>query len=211
MQFRPSVVFVHQNCDPTSEIKNMTGRHSFMKIMDNAVSDQVKLIRKNDEFSCFQDVVDVSLEDSKSDFIYFPLFLEDVALMSSPGRDYSLSCFNLRSYILNKMEKQGKQFNHLQTFRRFAKKVEIIWNGVLEENFLLSLINSAEIQVKYDEDNSMSNWKVAMESYMEVVLEELSGKIEAEFKAKELSIDLLSRVKTRLRNINMMLQSYMLV
>ena len=51
--------------------------------------------------------------------------------------------------------------------------MEIIWNGVLEENFLLSLINSAEIQVKYDEDNSMSNWKVAMESYMEVVLEEL--------------------------------------
>ena len=89
--------------------------------------------------------------------------------------------------------------------------MEIIWNGVLEENFLLSLINSAEIQVKYDEDNSMSNWKVAMESYMEVVLEELSGKIEAEFKAKELSIDLLSRIKTRLRNINMMLQSYMLV
>ena len=85
--------------------------------------------------------------------------------------------------------------------------MEIIWNGVLEENFLLSLINSAEIQVKYDEDNSMSNWKVAMESYMEVVLEELSGKIEAEFKAKELSIDLLSRIKTRLRNINMMLQS----
>ena len=89
--------------------------------------------------------------------------------------------------------------------------MEIIWNGVLEENFLLSLINSAEIQVKYDEDNSMSNWKVAMKSYMEVVLEELPGKIEAEFKAKELSIDLLSRIKTRLRNINMMLQSYMLV
>ena len=37
-----------------------------------------------------------------------------------------------------------------------------------------------------------------MESYMEVVLEELSGEVEAEFKAKEPSIDLLSTINTRL-------------
>ena len=197
-QFYPSVVFVHQNCDPTSETKIMTGSYSFMKLMGNAVSDQAKLIGKDDKFSCLQDVVDVSLEDGKSDFVYFPPFLEGGAPMSPPSGDYSLSCLNLRSYILNKMEKQGRRLNHLQTFRSFAKKVEIIWNGVLEENFVLSLRNSAEIKVKYDVDNCMSSWKVAMESYMEVVLEELSGEVEAEFKAKEPSIDLLSTINTRL-------------
>ena len=194
-QFHPSVVFVHQNCDPSSETRDIKGRYSFMKTMDNVVSDHAKLIQKSDKFSCFQDVVDVYLED---DFVFFPPFLEGAAPMSPPSRDYSLSCFDLRSCILSKMEKQGKRFNHLQTLRSFSKKVEVIWNGILEEDFVLSLRNSAEIQVKYDVDNCKSNWKVAMESYMEVVLEELSGEIEAEFKAKEPSPDLLSTINTRL-------------
>ena len=49
---------------------------------------------------------------------------------------------------------------------------------------MLSLINSAEIQVKYDIDNQMSNFKVKMESYMEDILEKFCGEIEADFKAK---------------------------
>ena len=61
----------------------------------------------------------------------------------------------------------------------------------LEENFVLSLINSAEIQVKYDIDNQMSNWKVKMESYMEGVLENLCKEVKADFKAKEPTANLL--------------------
>ena len=57
VDFHPSVVFVHQNCDPTSKEKNLSGRHSFMKVMDKVVSTQAKLIQKQDRFSCFQDVV----------------------------------------------------------------------------------------------------------------------------------------------------------
>ena len=72
VDFHPSVVFVHQNCDPRSKEKNLTARHKFMKEMDEAVSTQARLIQKQDLFSCFQDVVDISLEDEKNDFVYFP-------------------------------------------------------------------------------------------------------------------------------------------
>ena len=72
VDFHPSVVFVHQNCDPTAKEKNLTGRHSFMKVMDEVVSTQAKLIQKQDRFSCFQDVVDISLRDEQNDFVYFP-------------------------------------------------------------------------------------------------------------------------------------------
>ena len=45
--FHPSVVFVHQNCDPSSKEKNLTGRHIFLKEMDEAVSTQARLIQKH--------------------------------------------------------------------------------------------------------------------------------------------------------------------
>ena len=47
VDFHPSVVFVHQNCDPSSKEKNLTGRHIFLKEMDEAVSTQARLIQKH--------------------------------------------------------------------------------------------------------------------------------------------------------------------
>ena len=194
VDFHPSVVFVHQNCDPSSKEKNLTGRHSFMKVMDEVVSTQAKLIQKQDRFGCFQDVVDISLKDEKNDFVYFPQLLEGAPPMSPPSGNYSEACSDLTSYVLNKMQENFESFNNAQTLQEFAEKIKLVWNGVLEENFVLSLINSAEIQVKYDIDNQMSNWKVKMESYMEGVLEKFCKEVEADFKAKEPNTNLL-RIK----------------
>ena len=198
VDFHPSVVFVHQNCDPSSKEKNLTGRHTFMKEMDEAVSTQARLIQKQDRFSCFQDVVEISLEDEKNDFVYFPQLLEGSPPMSPPSGDYSESCSNLTTYILSKMKANFEKYNNAQTLQEFAEKIKAVWNGVLEENFVLSLINSAEIQVKYDIDNQMSNWKVKMESYMEDILEKFRGEIEADFKAKDLTPGLLRAKKEQL-------------
>ena len=187
VDFHPSVVFVHQNCDPSSKDKNLTGRHTFMKAMDEAVSTQARLIQKRHLFSCFQDVVEISLEDEKNDFVYFPQLLEGSPPMSPPSGDYSESCSNLTRYILSKMKANFEKYNNAQTLPEFSEKIKAVWNGVLEENFVLSLTNSAEIQVKYDIDNQMSNWKAKMESYMEDILEKLCGEIEADFKGKELT------------------------
>ena len=51
--------------------------------------------------------------------------------------------------------------------KNLQKKIKVIWNRLLEENFVPRLINNAEIQVKYDVDNQMSNWKIKVGSYME--------------------------------------------
>ena len=51
--------------------------------------------------------------------------------------------------------------------KNLQKKVKDVWNRLLEENFVPRLINNAEIQVKYDVDNQMSNWKIKVGSYME--------------------------------------------
>ena len=198
VDFHPSVVFVHQNCDPSSKEKNLTGRHKFMKEMDEAVSTQARLIQKQDLFSCFQDIVDISLEDEKNDFVYFPQLFEGSPPMSPPSADYSKACSNLTIYLLSKMKTNFEKYKNAQTLERIAEKIKLVWNGVLEENFVLSLINSAEIQVKYDIDNHMSNWKVNMESYMEDILENFCRAIEADFKAKNPNPCLLEKLKDEL-------------
>ena len=198
VDFHPSVVFVHQNCDPSSKEKNLTGRHTFMKVMDEAVCTQARLNQKQDLFTCFQDVVDISLDDEKSDFIYFPQLLEGSPPMSPPSRDYSESCSNLTCYIITKMQENFEKYKKAHTFQEFAEKVELVWKGVLEENFVLSLINIAEIQVKYDIDNQMNHWKLVMESYMENILEGFCGEIKANFKAKEPSSDILKGQRKQL-------------
>ena len=191
VDFHPSVVFVHQNCDPASKEKNLSGRHSFMKVMDEVVSTQAKLIQKQDRFSCFQDVVDISLSDEKNDFAYFPQLFEGAPPMSPPNGNYSEACSSLTNYILDKMEENFKRFNSTQTLQEFGEKIKLVWNGVLEENFVLSLINSTEIQVKYDIENQMSNWKVKIENYMECILEKFSKEVAANFKAKKPTPNLL--------------------
>ena len=194
VDFHPSVVFVHQNCDPSSKEKNLDGRRTFMEVMDEVVSMQAKLIQKQDLFSCFQDVVDVSLKDEKNDFVYFPQLFEGAPPMSPPSSDYSNACSNLTNYIFDKMQENFEKSNNAQTLQDFAEKVKLVWNGVLEENFVLSLINSAEIQIKYDIDNQMSNWKVKMEIYMEETLEKFCKEVAADFKAKTPTANLL-RIK----------------
>ena len=194
VDFHPSVVFVHQNCDPTSKEKNLSGRHNFMKVMDEVVSTQAKLIQKQDRFSCFQDVVDISLSDEKNDFVYFPQLFEGAPPMSPPSSYYSEACSSLTDYILDKMQENFEKFSNAQTLQEFAEKIKLVWNGAIEENFVLSLINSAEIQVKYDIDNQMSHWKVKRESYMEGVLEKFCREVMADFKAKTATANLL-RIK----------------
>ena len=191
VDFHPSVVFGHQDCDPSTKEKNLTGRHSFVKVMDKVVSTQANLIQKQDRFSCFQDVVDMSLSDEKNDFGYFPQLSEGSPPMSPPNSNYSETCSNLTNYIFDKMQENFERFNNAQTLQEFAEKIKLNWNGVLEENFVLSLINSAEVQVKYDIDNQMSHWKVKMESYMEGVLEKFCKKVMADFKAKKPATNLL--------------------
>ena len=132
VDFHPSVVFVHQNCDPSSKEKNLTGRHTFMKAMDEVVSTQARMIQKQDLFTCFHDVVDISLDDEKSDFIYFPQFLEGSPPMSPPSRDYSESCSNLTSYIITKMQENFEKYKKAHTFQELAEKIELVWKGVLE-------------------------------------------------------------------------------
>ena len=126
----------------------------------------------------------------------FPQLLEGSPPVSPPSGDYSKSCSNLTRCILSKMKENFKKHKNVKTTKQFAEKIKKVWTGVLEENFVLSLINRPEIEVKYNIDNRMSNWKVQMESYMEDILQEFCGVIEADFKKKT---QILNNITRRVR------------
>lgn len=184
-----SVVFVHQNCDSSSKEKNLTNRESFIRDMDETVVTHARLNQMEGRYKCFQDFVNMSREN---DFFYFPQLLEGAHQMSPPSQGYSYCCSSMVSYILSKMLDNFKKNKITQNFTEFSEKFERIWNGVLQENFVFSLINSAEIQVKYKIDRFLSIWKGNISNLAEDCIEEYSKEIQAHFKSKHPKADFLT-------------------
>lgn len=185
----PSVVFVHQNCDSSSKEKNLTNRESFIRDMDETVVTHARLNQMEGRYKCFQDFVNMSREN---DFFYFPQLLEGAHQMSPPSQGYSYCCSSMVSYILSKMLDNFKKNKITQNFTEFSEKFERIWNGVLQENFVFSLINSAEIQVKYKIDRFLSIWKGNISNLAEDCIEKYSKEIQAHFKSKHPKADFLT-------------------
>lgn len=184
-----SVVFVHQNCDSSSKEKNLTNRESFIRDMDETVVTHARLNQMEGRYKCFQDFVNMSREN---DFFYFPQLLEGAHQMSPPSQGYSYCCSSMVSYILSKMLDNFKKNKITQNFTEFSEKFERIWNGVLQENFVFSLINSAEIQVNYKIDRFLSIWKGNISNLAEDCIEEYSKEIQAHFKSKHPKADFLT-------------------
>ena len=122
VDFHPSVVFIHKNCDASSKEKNLAARNTFMEAMDEAVSIQARLFQNQDRFSCFRNIVDISLGDEKNDFVYFPQFPEGSQPMLPPSTDYSESCSSLTRFILSKIRQKSKNIAMRKRYKNLQKK-----------------------------------------------------------------------------------------
>ncbi|XP_065642867.1 interferon-induced very large GTPase 1-like [Hydra vulgaris] len=178
VDIHPSCIFVHQNCGSSSKDKNYDSRNTFIQMMDEAVIIQAKLNSSKDRFKSFKSIVNVSLEN----FFYFPQFLDSSSTMASMSSEYISACKNLKEFIIEKFLLQNKV---AQTFDDFSKKFQLIWSGVIEENFVLSLLNSAEVQIKYEVDTELSDWKSNMEKHLSSCTEVYCNEISAFFKNKQ--------------------------
>ncbi|XP_065643332.1 interferon-induced very large GTPase 1-like [Hydra vulgaris] len=175
VDFHPNVVFVHQNCDPSAKEKNISGRNTFMKQMDEVVVAQADIMQKR--YRYFQDTVDISLEN---DIFYFPQLMEGSGSMAPPSEFYSEACSELRDHILTKILSSKTKSKSLEDF---CNKIELVWNGILEENFVLSLNNNAEIQVKYEIENEISIWRSKLECSLNENLEIVYNEIISFFRS----------------------------
>ena len=175
-----SAMFVHQNCDPSAKDKNDSAKDKFIKSMNDAVKCQAVDFQLQDMFHQFQDVVDISIAN---DFFYFPHFLSGKPPMVLPSPAYSNACWDLTSSILQKMNSIYNKHGETKTFRKFSEKVASVWDGILKESFVFSLVNSAEIQAKYAIGENISMVKYTMESQINDNINDLSNIIAAAFKS----------------------------
>ncbi|XP_047130372.1 interferon-induced very large GTPase 1 [Hydra vulgaris] len=178
VDIHPSCIFVHQNCGSSSKDKNCDSRVAFLQMMDEAVINQAKLNNSKDRYKCFQNIVNVSFEN----FFYFPQFLDSSSAMATMSSEYVSACKNLKEFIIEKFLLKNKV---TQTFDDFSKKLQLIWSGVIEENFVLSLLNSAEVQIKHEVDSELSDWKSNMEKHLNSCTEIYCNEISAFFKNKQ--------------------------
>ena len=182
----PSAMFVHQNCDPSAKDKNDAAKEKFMKTMNAVVQSQASYFQMKDKFLGFQDVVDISISN---DFLYFPQLFEGAPPMAPPSYEYSMACWKLTSSILQKMKSIYQKNCEAQTFRSFSEKVINVWNGVLKEAFVFSLVNNAEIVAKYAIGEKLSKLKFTMVSQIDKHVNVLTNIIEASFKSTTVSDD----------------------
>ena len=179
VDFHPSCIFVHQNCGSSSKDKNFDSRNAFMEMMDQAVITQAKLNKTHNRFNSFQDIVKVSLEKN---FFYFPQFLDSSSSITPMSSEYISACETLKKFISKEFLEKNTM---IQTFDDFTNRLQLIWNGVLEKNFVLSLLNSAEIQIKHEVDNEMSDWKSNIEKHLSSCTDVYCNEISAFFKNKQ--------------------------
>ena len=176
----PSALFVHQNCDPTARDLNDSSKQKFIKSMDDVVESQAFAFQMQDKFFGFQDVVDISIAN---DFFYFSQLFEGAPPMAAPSQKYSMACWELKNSILRKMNLTYKKHGGAKTFREFSEKISSVWDGILKETFVFSLVNNAETRAKYTIGNEISMLKYEMENQINEKISFLSNKIEASFKS----------------------------
>ncbi|XP_075879827.1 interferon-induced very large GTPase 1-like isoform X2 [Nelusetta ayraudi] len=134
----PSCVFVHQNVTDISAVeKNMDGKRRLLEKLDQ----MVQLAAKEEVCSAerFSDIIAFNVEE---DVKYFAQLWEGSPPMAPPNPGYSESIQELKNFILSKASQSDG--TKLSDFRR---KVQDLWQALLNENFVFSFKNTLEISV----------------------------------------------------------------
>ncbi|XP_075879830.1 interferon-induced very large GTPase 1-like [Nelusetta ayraudi] len=134
----PSCVFVHQNVTDISAVeKNMDGKRRLLEKLDQ----MVQLAAKEEVCSAerFSDIIAFNVQE---DVKYFAQLWEGSPPMAPPNPGYSESIQELKNFILSKASQSDG--TKLSDFRR---KVQDLWQALLNENFVFSFKNTLEIAV----------------------------------------------------------------
>uniref|UniRef100_A0A8C2PQV7 VLIG-type G domain-containing protein n=1 Tax=Cyprinus carpio TaxID=7962 RepID=A0A8C2PQV7_CYPCA len=142
IRLNPSGMFVHQNVsDVTAGEKNMEGRRRLQEKLD----EMTKLAAKEEDCDTefFSDVIAF---DVQNDVKYFAQLWEGSPPMAPPNPDYSRNIQELKDTILSKASKSNG-------ITLFKKRINDLWNALLNENFVFSFKNTPEIGIQWYTEN----------------------------------------------------------
>ena len=146
--------FVHQNVSAVmAGEKGMMGRYKFKDKLDlitRAAAEQENL---EHQITCFKDLIDFSDE---TDVTYFPGLWEGDPPMAPINTGYSAKAQNLKSHLISFVNLRHP--THSSELKVFRKKIENLWQAILEENFVFSFKNTLEISAYNTLDTEYSQW-----------------------------------------------------
>ncbi|XP_056608315.1 interferon-induced very large GTPase 1-like [Triplophysa dalaica] len=157
VKLNPSCIFVHQNVsDVTAGEKNMDGKRKLQKTLD----EMTKLAAKDEvsDAECFSDVIAF---DVQNDVKYFAQLWEGSPPMAPPNPNYCENIQELKKTIISQASKSdGMKLTDLQ------KRVQDLWEALLNEQFVFSFRNSLEISAYRRLETEYSKWTWTLRSAM---------------------------------------------
>ena len=151
VELKPSCHFVHQNVTAvTAEEKARAGRLKFTKKLDEITRAAAKQEEKEDQYTCFKDLIDF---DSEKHVFYFQNLWKGDPPMAPVNPGYSTSAQFLKlSLITYANQACSTQLNI------FQKHLKELWKAILHENFVFSFKNTLEVMAYNSLDNAYSDW-----------------------------------------------------
>ena len=151
---KPRCVFVHQNVPDTHAHTNLlTARSNLIRTLDKMTECAAQQENKVAFYKRFGDVIEFHPEQ---EVFYFPGLFEGQPPFNRISAGYSNKAANLRHYLLNCFANNGHKT--FQTVMKWSEKLKLLWQSVLEENFVFSYRNALEVISRFELDHKISSW-----------------------------------------------------
>ncbi|XP_073448244.1 interferon-induced very large GTPase 1-like [Aquarana catesbeiana] len=171
VNLQPSCVFVHQNVgEITAKEKNMEGRRRLQEKLDEMTLCAAQ--QEQCDVTCFNDVIRF---DVNTHIHYFAHLWEGDPPMAPPNPSYSQNVQMLRQVILESGKQEGQ--HNILNISTFKKRIDDLWNALLNENFVFSFKNSLEIAAYNKLEVKYSQWTWKLREHMLTLQRKISNQI----------------------------------
>ena len=151
---KPRCVFVHQNVPDTHAHTNLlTARSNLIRTLDKMTECAAQQENKVAFYKRFGDVIEFHPEQ---EVFYFPGLFEGQPPLNRISVGYSNKAANLRHYLLNCFS--NNEHKTFQTVMKWSEKLKLLWQSVLEENFVFCYRNALEVTSRFELDHKISSW-----------------------------------------------------
>ena len=137
IKLKPSCQFVKHHVANVTANKTNEGRQKFQTKLDEMTVLAAKQEHYESQFRCFSDVIAFN---DKGDVHNFPSLWEGNPPMAPINSSYCEAAFKLKSRLISLCKSPSFRC----TLDEFAKRVSILWEAVLKENFVFSFKNTLE-------------------------------------------------------------------
>lgn len=191
----PQLKFVHQkeqSINPEQHYQQAIART--ITELDKETMITAKLLKMESSVKCFADVIPIGQD---RDFIK-PLFVSQKQ-NSAYSLEYLMKVHQIKESLLLQLNKKGHQ---KQSFESIGKRIALLWDCLLQENFAFAFKNNAEIVAKMEVE------QLFMKTLTEVDLkvEEARIKLSKEIKCEDESM-LSSEISTQIDKLKMQMLS----